>query len=54
MTPILQEKPVKCATSDGGPYAILSNTTTTNCTITGLTNGVTYYYEPSVLFRLLK
>jgi len=36
---------VKRATASGGPYtSVFSGLTSTNCTDTGLTNGVTYYY----------
>ena len=36
---------VKRATASGGPYtAVFSGLGTTNCTDSGLTNGVTYYY----------
>ncbi|HXI72116.1 MAG TPA: family 16 glycosylhydrolase [Verrucomicrobiae bacterium] len=39
---------VKRATASGGPYtSVFSGLTSTNCTDTGLTNGVTYYYVVS-------
>jgi regulation of enolase protein 1 (concanavalin A-like superfamily) len=40
---------VKRSTTSGGPYAIISNVTTTNSTDVGLTNGATYYYVVSAL-----
>jgi fibronectin type 3 domain-containing protein len=40
---------IKRSTTDGGPYNIIANATTTNFTDVGLTNGVTYYYVVSAL-----
>ena len=40
---------LKSATNNGGPYAVLTNVTTTNYTNTGLINGTTYYYVVSAL-----
>ncbi|HUZ08088.1 MAG TPA: hypothetical protein VMV89_11445, partial [Candidatus Paceibacterota bacterium] len=40
---------VKRAITNGGPYAIVSNVTTTNYTDTGLINGTNYYYVVSAL-----
>jgi beta-galactosidase len=40
---------VKRATLNGGPYTIVTNVTTTNCTDSGLSNGVNYYYVVSAL-----
>ena len=40
---------VKRATVNGGPYAIVSNVTTTNYTDNGLSNGANYYYVVSAL-----
>jgi DNA gyrase inhibitor GyrI len=40
---------VKRSTTNGGPYAIVANVTTTNYTNTGLSNGTTYYYVVSAL-----
>jgi len=38
---------VKRATTSGGPYSDVANTTTTSFTQAGLTNGTTYYYVVS-------
>jgi len=38
---------VKRSTTNGGPYTIVANATTTNCTDGGLTGGTTYYYVVS-------
>jgi hypothetical protein len=38
---------VKRSTTNGGPYTIVANVTTTNCTDGGLTGGTTYYYVVS-------
>jgi fibronectin type 3 domain-containing protein len=40
---------VKRATTNGGPYAIVSNAGTTNCTDSGLMDGTNYYYVVSAL-----
>lgn len=40
---------VERATASGGPYAIVSNVTTTNFTDNGLSDGTTYYYVVSAL-----
>jgi hypothetical protein len=40
---------VKRSTTNGGPYSIVANVTTTNYTDTGLVNGTTYYYVVSAL-----
>jgi fibronectin type 3 domain-containing protein len=40
---------VKRATVSGGPYAPVTNVTTTNYTDIGLVNGMTYYYVVSAL-----
>jgi hypothetical protein len=40
---------VKCATLNGGPYATVTNATTTNYTDNGLINGTNYYYVVSAL-----
>jgi fibronectin type 3 domain-containing protein len=40
---------VKRATTNGGPYAIVANVTTTNSTDTGLINGTNYFYVVSAL-----
>jgi O-glycosyl hydrolase/regulation of enolase protein 1 (concanavalin A-like superfamily) len=40
---------LKSATTNGGPYTILANVTTTNYTHPGLINGTTYYYVVSAL-----
>jgi glucuronoarabinoxylan endo-1,4-beta-xylanase len=40
---------VKRSTTNGGPYAIVANIATTNCTDSGLTVGTTYYYVVSAV-----
>jgi len=40
---------LKSATNSGGPYAVLTNVTTTIYTNTGLINGATYFYVVSAL-----
>jgi regulation of enolase protein 1 (concanavalin A-like superfamily) len=40
---------VKRATTNGGPYTIVSNVGTTNCTDGGLMDGTNYYYVVSAL-----
>jgi fibronectin type 3 domain-containing protein len=40
---------LKSATNNGGPYAVLTNVTTTIYTNTGLINGTTYFYVVSAL-----
>jgi glucuronoarabinoxylan endo-1,4-beta-xylanase len=40
---------VKRSTTNGGPYDLVANVTTTNHTDTGLTNGIAYYYVVSAL-----
>ena len=40
---------LKRATTNGGPYAIVANVTTTNATDTGLSDGTGYYYVVSAL-----
>ena len=40
---------VKRATTNGGPYAIVSNVSTTNCTDGSLMDGTNYYYVVSAL-----
>ena len=40
---------MKRATLNGGPYAIVTNVTTTNYTDNGLSNGADYYYVVSAL-----
>ena len=40
---------VKSATVSGGPYSVITTTTSTSYTNTGLTNGTTYYYVVSAV-----
>ncbi len=40
---------IKRSTTNGGPYTIVANSSTTDYTDTGLTNGLTYYYVVSAL-----
>jgi fibronectin type 3 domain-containing protein len=40
---------LKRSLTNGGPYALVSNVTTTNYTDAGLANGTTYYYVVSAL-----
>jgi glucuronoarabinoxylan endo-1,4-beta-xylanase len=40
---------VKRSTTNGGPYTIVANVTTTNCPDGGLTGGTTYYYVVSAV-----
>ena len=40
---------VKRATTNGGPYAVISGSTSTNFTDTGVKSGVTYYYVVSAV-----
>jgi cellulose 1,4-beta-cellobiosidase len=40
---------LKSGTNNGGPYAVLTNVTTTNYTNIGLLNGTTYFYVVSAL-----
>ena len=37
------------STTSGGPYALVTSVTTTNCTDTGLLNGTNYYYVVAAL-----
>ena len=40
---------VKRSTSNGGPYAYITNVATSGCVDLGLTNGIAYYYVVSAL-----
>ena len=44
LSPTVSGYNVYDSTTPGGPYTLVGYTTTTNCTVTGLTNGTTYYF----------